>query len=110
MSEKKTPCFKIYDHVQNTHIGLWRERCPGTGTALTLPSVPSLTLPKVPEALRQDRKGQEGLRSWSAGKQEGSEKAEGKREAASGGGYRRGFGGEEVRAAWSCLGEWQGQG
>lgn len=33
VSEKKTPCFKIYDHVQNTHIWLPGRRCPGTGTA-----------------------------------------------------------------------------
>lgn len=68
VSEKKTPCFKIYDHVQNTHICLSWEQCPGAGTALTLLFVPNLTLPKVPDALRQDRKDQEGLRTWSSGK------------------------------------------
>lgn len=51
-------------------------------------------------------------RGWGPGlaSREDSEKAKGKQGAVSCRGYQRGFRGEEVRGAWSCLGQWLGQG
>lgn len=64
VSQKKPPCLKMYDHVQNTHTCLSGKQRPGAGTALTLPFVPSFTFPKL---LRLAGRAGRVRRGWGPG-------------------------------------------
>lgn len=66
MSQKKSSCLKMYDHVQNMCTCLLGKRSPGVGAALTMPFLPSFVFSKDPETHKQNVEGWEGLKTRSS--------------------------------------------